>query len=43
MGFVERLQLYGIERELKDASAEQRHRGRQQHSQPLLKQLKTWL
>ena len=35
--------LYGIERELKDASDEQRHRGRQQHSQPLLEQLKTWL
>ncbi|SEE43350.1 IS66 family transposase [Pseudomonas anguilliseptica] len=35
--------LYGIERELKDASDEQRYRGRQQHSLPLLDQLKTWL
>jgi transposase len=35
--------LYGIERELKDASAEQRHQGRQQHSLPILAQLKTWL
>jgi transposase len=35
--------LYGIERELKDASDEQRYHGRQQHSQPLLAQLKAWL
>lgn len=35
--------LYGIERELKDASAEQRHHGRQQRSQPVLAQLKSWL
>jgi len=35
--------LYGIERELKKASTEQRHEGRQQHSQPVLVQLKTWL
>ncbi|NKQ12823.1 IS66 family transposase [Pseudomonas sp. SST3] len=35
--------LYGIERDLKEASAEQRHEGRQQHSQPILAQLKSWL
>ena len=35
--------LYSIERNLKEASAEQRHQGRQQHSQPLLTQLKAWL
>jgi hypothetical protein len=35
--------LYGIERELKDVSDEQRHHGRQQHSLPLLAQLKAWL
>ena len=35
--------LYGIERGLKDASDEQRHHGRQQHSLPLLAQLKAWL
>ena len=35
--------LYGIERDLKEASAEQRHQGRQQHSLPLLAQLKAWL
>lgn len=33
--------LYGVERELKDVSDEQRYRGRQQHSPPLLDQLKT--
>jgi transposase len=35
--------LYGIERGLKDANDEQRHHGRQQHSLPLLTQLKAWL
>jgi transposase len=35
--------LYGIERGLKDANDEQRHHGRQQHSLPLLAQLKAWL
>lgn len=35
--------LYAIERELKDASDEQRYLGRQQHSLPVLEQLKTWL
>ena len=35
--------LYGIERDLKEASAEHRHQGRQQHSLPLLAQLKAWL
>ena len=35
--------LYGIERDFKEASAEQRHQGRQQHSLPLLAQLKAWL
>ena len=35
--------LYGIERGLKDASDEDRHHGRQQHSLPLLAQLKAWL
>jgi transposase len=35
--------LYAIERELKDASDEQRYRGRQQHSLPVLEQLKAWL
>ncbi|WP_079202260.1 IS66 family transposase [Pseudomonas sp. CC6-YY-74] len=34
---------YGIERDLKEASAEQRLQGRQQHSLPLLAQLKAWL
>ena len=35
--------LYAIERELKDTSDEQRYRGRQQHSLPILEQLRTWL
>ena len=35
--------LYGIERELKDVSDEALHHGRQQHSRPLLAQLKAWL
>ncbi len=35
--------LYGIERELKDVSDEQRHHGRQQRSQPILAQLQSWL
>jgi transposase len=35
--------LYGIERGLKDVSDEQRHHGRQQHSLPLLAQLRAWL
>ena len=35
--------LYGIERDLKEASAEQRHQGRQQHSLPILAQLHSWL
>ncbi|WP_370692695.1 IS66 family transposase [Pseudomonas sp.] len=35
--------LYIIERDLKDASVEQRHQGRQQHSQPILAQLQSWL
>jgi transposase len=35
--------LYGIERDFKEASAEQRHQGRQQHSLPILAQLKAWL
>ncbi len=35
--------LYSIERDLKEASAEQRHQGRQQHSLPILTQLQTWL
>jgi transposase len=35
--------LYAIERELKDLSDEQRYRGRQQHSLPVLEQLKAWL
>ena len=35
--------LYGIERDLKNVSAEQRHQGRQQHSLPLLAQLRAWL
>jgi transposase len=35
--------LYGIERELKDASDEQRFAGRQEKSLPILAQLKSWL
>ena len=35
--------LYGIERDLKDAIPEQRYQGRQQHSLPILAQLKNWL
>ena len=35
--------LYGIERDFKDASAEQRYQGRQQHSLPILIQLHSWL
>ena len=35
--------LYGIERDLKDASDEQRHQGRQQDSLPILAQLHGWL
>ena len=35
--------LYGIERELKDASDEQRLTGRQEKSLPILGQLKSWL
>ncbi|NWB89458.1 IS66 family transposase, partial [Pseudomonas gingeri] len=35
--------LYGIERELKDASDEQRYIGRQEKSLPILTQLKSWL
>ncbi|MGH8436586.1 MAG: IS66 family transposase [Pseudomonas sp.] len=35
--------LYGIERDLKDASPAQRHQGRQQHSQAILAQLHSWL
>jgi hypothetical protein len=35
--------LYGIERELKDVSDEQRFVGRQERSLPVLEQLKTWL
>ncbi|MCF5511247.1 MULTISPECIES: IS66 family transposase [Pseudomonas] len=35
--------LYGIERELKDASDEQRFIGRQEKSLPILGQLKSWL
>ena len=35
--------LYCIERELKDASYEQRFIGRQEQSQPVLAQLKSWL
>lgn len=35
--------LYAIERELKDAGDEQRYLGRQQHSLPVLGQLKGWL
>jgi hypothetical protein len=35
--------LYGIERDFKEANAEQRHQGRQQHSLPILTQLHSWL
>lgn len=35
--------LYGIERDLKDASDAERQAARVQHSQPLLDQLKIWL
>lgn len=35
--------LYGIERELKDVSDEQRFIGRQEKSLPILAQLKSWL
>ena len=35
--------LYGIERELKDVSDEQRFTGRQEKSLPILSQLKNWL
>jgi len=35
--------LYAIERELREADDEQRRRGRQQQSLPILAQLKTWL
>jgi transposase len=35
--------LYGIERDFKAANDDARHSGRQQHSMPLLIQLKTWL
>ncbi|RJG09824.1 IS66 family transposase [Pseudomonas cavernicola] len=35
--------LYGIERDLKEVSDEQRLAGRQQHSLPVLEQLKSWL
>jgi transposase len=35
--------LYGIERELKDADDNQRLVGRQQHSQAILAQLRSWL
>lgn len=36
-------ELYGIERDLKDASDEQRFIGRQARSLPILEQLKSWL
>ena len=35
--------LYRIERSLKEASPEQRHAGRQEHSKPVLEKLRTWL
>lgn len=35
--------LYGIERELKDVSDEQRFIGRQEKNLPMLAQLKSWL
>ncbi|SUD66045.1 ISPpu15, transposase Orf2 [Pseudomonas putida] len=35
--------LYGIERELKDASDGQRFIGRQERGLPILQQLKSWL
>lgn len=35
--------LYGIERDLKDVSDEQRYIGRQEKSLPILAQLKSWL
>jgi hypothetical protein len=35
--------LYGIERDFKEASVEQRHQGRQQYSLPILTQLYNWL
>ena len=35
--------LYAIERELRDASDEQRYLGRQQHSLPILAKLQAWL
>ncbi|GJB81335.1 hypothetical protein KAM380_058000 [Aeromonas caviae] len=35
--------LYGIDRDLKDASDEQRFIGRQERSLPILNQLKGWL
>jgi hypothetical protein len=35
--------LYGIERELKDVSDEQRFMGSQEKSLPILEQLKSWL
>lgn len=35
--------LYGIERDLKDDTDEQRFRGRQQNSLPILQQLKSWM
>ena len=35
--------LYAIERDLRDASDEQRYLGRQQYSLPVLEQLKAWL
>jgi len=35
--------LYAIERDLREADDEQRRRGRQQHSLPILAQLKAWL
>lgn len=41
LGLINR--LYAIERELKDADDEQRYLGRQQHSLPVLAQLKAWL
>src|SRR5699024_4861656 len=35
--------LYAVEKRYKDASPEERWRARQEHSRPVLDQLKTWL
>ena len=42
-GWVWIQKLYGVERAVRDASAQQRYAYRRQHAEPILKDLRTWL